>query len=354
MQGEATSNAIHKPHSQTRWLCWFAALGTCGLLGTAQARLPSAEAPQQMLDDATLDAFLTQGGWSPTADDTAGPTQLQASFVKGLADAYVKNPSDPKAISALGLIALSQSVAEWGVEPPDGLPADPVGNKWRGVSGGDGKRLMSYSKGGIGIAHADSGLLSDFIKHLQATKGDSLPEAARFYRLRGVNFDVLYANGGHCKKPSTVMTNDLDDKPFGYKEYGYAGDGYCSKYHNGKTNEADWRIFRHDMRLVLREKDTQAWLIDNWLSRYWWPSYRKVAAEENGTIADVLVNARIRNSSPGTADCALAQTRGSADRIAAQLNAYASPTCKGNARHKERWPYMRRAVVLQTFYAQKP
>lgn len=334
-----------------KWSPWCAALSVFLCIAPALARLPSVSAPAQLLDGETLDAFLSQGGWRPDADDTPGATQLKADFVKKLVDAYVSNPADPKAVSALGLLTLSQSVAEWGVEPANGLPADPAGKGWRGVGGGDGKRLMSYSKGGIGVAHADSGLLADFYRHLQATKGNAIPEAARFYALRGVNFDVLYANGGHCRKPSTVITSDLDGKPFGYKEYGYAGDGYCKTYNNEKTNETDWRIFRHDMRLVLREKETQAWLIDSWLSRYWWPSYQKVAAESEGTITDVLVNARIRNSSPATADCALARARDSADRVEAQLGAYASSTCKGNPRHKERWPYMKRAVTLETFFS---
>ncbi|MBC8641289.1 hypothetical protein IAG25_31190 [Caballeronia sp. EK] len=322
----------------------------CFGISRAEAKLPDVRVPEELIEQVTLDSFLQQGGWSPQAEDTSAPSQLQADFVKQLVDRYTANPSAPNTVSALGLITLAESVAEWGVVPSDGLPADPAHMAWRGVGVGDGKRLMSYSKGGVGIAHADSGLLADFITYIKKRKGSSLPEAARFYALRGVNFDVLYANGGHCTKPVSVISTDLDGKPFGYKEYGYGGDKYCRKYAKGRTDSKDWQIFRHNIRLMLREKDSQVWLISNWLSRYWWPSYKRIAADPNGTIADVMINARIQNSAGGTAECAWRAAKGKADKTTAQLVAYASEDCNGNSRHEERWPFMRRPVALFEFY----
>ncbi|CAM3363242.1 MULTISPECIES: hypothetical protein [Cupriavidus] len=317
----------------------------------AYARMPMVEPPGQPINDDLLDGFLRQGGWSQTADDDPSARQLEASYIKGIVDAYVAKPSDPKAINDLGLVGLALAVAEWGVEPADGLPDDPAGKNWGGVIGADGKRLMSYSKGAIGVSHADSDSLADFFSFIKKDRGDSLPQATRFYQLQGINFDRLYADGGHCNRPSTVIVIDLNGKPFGYVEHGYAGDRYCGIYRKYKTNEEDWRIFRHNMRLVLRTREGQAYLINAWLKEYWWPSYRKVAGQPNGKIEDVIINSRIRNSSPVTANCTLGKARSSGDAISAQLNAYASKDCHGKPDHKRRWPYMMRAVVVYRFYA---
>ena len=65
-------------------------------------------------------------------------------------------------------------------------------------------------------------------------------------------------------------------------------------------------------------------------------------------IQEVIVNARIRNSSSRTANCAYLATKGMTDvaaRVQKQLEKYQDAQCGGNARHRERWPYMKRPVV---------
>jgi hypothetical protein len=129
-----------------------------------------------------------------------------------------------------------------------------------------------------------------------------MPE--RYFKLRGITFDRIRANGGVCSNPRSEIKTDLDGVPFKHGIFP-GGAKYCSLYQNrANTTLEDWQIFRHWTRAALRQESVQRYLINRWLEKEWLPSYRAVIAAV-GTIEEAMINARIRNSSPVTARCAL-------------------------------------------------
>ena len=290
--------------------------------------------------------LLAAGGWSSDADETTHDERLPLPLAKRLVESY-RRQTNASTAAALGLLVLTTSVAEWGVTPSGGLPADPVAmGGWRGPRLRGGKHVMSYSKGGVGIPHADSAFLRRLISKIHAETPNLAPDGARFFRLQGTNFDRLYANGGHCHRPLTVLEIDLVGAPFGHPSNPHAGSKYCGDYFNGATDEKDWQVFRHWIRAALRADDIQFWILDEWLRNYWLPSYKAVLATEGGSVEEAMINARIRNSSSATALCALRHASGATDRIEAQLEAYTIKKCGGKADHRRRFGEMMRPVVL--------
>jgi hypothetical protein len=291
--------------------------------------------------------LINAGGWSTTADDNVSNERLPNALINNTIKRYKDHPNSLQNIADIGLLVLTLSVAEWGVDNAKELPTDPAGKEWKGPApSADGKHLMSYSKGGVGIAHLDAEFLVDLFKYIKINYPDLAPDKEKFFALQGIRFDRLYANGGHCKKPLTVIMTDLDNKPFEHMKHGYAGTKYCSLYHDNKTDEQDWRIFRHWIRAALRKQDIQKWIVLNWTKKYWLPSYYAIVDTGAGSIEDVMINARIRNSSSKTAECAFKAAKNSKNRIATQLDYYKRPECGGNPRHGERAGFMKRPITL--------
>ncbi|MHC2148639.1 hypothetical protein [Pseudomonas sp. 210_17 TE3656] len=299
------------------------------------------------LSEEDFQAILDAGNWKDTAEDheTFYKEQIPAALVQRWVQAF--DPAIIESTAGLAALTLATSTAAWGVTPVAGLPADPEGKEWKGPrKGNDGKHLMSYAVGGIGLDHTDSSSLVDLIDYLKENHPNLAPEADRFFELRGINFDRIRANGGVCVEPRAEITLDLDGAPFGHSKYG-GGDSYCRDFRKGNTTLEDWRIFRHWMRAALRTREIQRLIIERWINRVWVPSYKAVMSA-GGSVEDAMVNSRIRNSSPATAKCALGKAAGAVDRIQAQLDAYSDPdiNCGGKKRHVERWGVMRRPVVL--------
>lgn len=308
------------------------------------------------LSDAVLDGFLASGGWSEQAEDVISGEKLDPMFAKALVENYENDMSNIDAVKPLGLLVLAGAVAGWGIDWEAGEARDPANKSWSGPSSvNSGKHLMSYAKGGVGIPHADSGFLQDLIDYLKDNHPNLASEGDRFFQLKGINFDVLYANGGHCNKPVTVIYTDLDGNQFGHNRFGYAGDRYCNTYKpRASTDEKDWQIFRHWIREALRKRDVQKWIIERWLAKYWLPSYEKVVVDNGGKITEAFINARIRNSSPVTANCAIKHAKNVADPIGAQLEAYTQKKCRGKESHSRRFGVMKRPVVIfETFSKQQ-
>ena len=332
------------------WLWAWAVLTVISWSTYASADITVQPAPSI----AVMREFLKLGKWSPTADDNYGGEALSGDFVKGLVLAYKAKPDDPQAVANLSLVTLALATAGWGVSPTSALNPDPVaGGNWRAIAGGgDGKHLMSYARGGIGIPHTDSTGLVVLMSYLEKThQNDLLPRASeKFFKLKGTNFDVLYAGGGNCTNPSTALTTDLDGKAFMHRHNGTSRACYCDSYLNkAQTTPEDWQIFRHGMRQALRKEDVQLWILRNWVTEVWWPSYNAVMATPRGTVQEAMINARIRNSSPATARCALKGAQGAGDasaRIQQQLTLYSSDKCRGKKRHAERVGYMMRSVAV--------
>jgi hypothetical protein len=326
-------------------------------LTTASPQGPSEEA---------MRAFLVQGKWSVTADDNISGEVLQTDFIKSLVDAYLANRTDPTTISNLSLIPLALAVAEWGVSPTTDLPKDPADKNWNAVaSAGDGKHLMSYSKGGIGVMHQDSGGLVRLMAYIEAHHPDVVPAANKndFFRLKGINFDKLYAAGGHCTQPLTEILDDLSGATFQHSLHTkYAGDQYCLDHLRPalELTPKDWQVYRHGMREALRHEDVQFRILRDFANNEWASAYRLVVLEGGHDVTEAFVLVRIWNSSPVLAKCAYKSANGTTDtasRILKELNAYAAegPTsCSGaKPRMKERWPYMQRAVLIYDAFAKK-
>ena len=331
-------------------------------LAIAQPAAPISSSALGPSDEA-MRAFLKQGKWTITADDNDNFTGevLQADFIKSLVESYRANPKKPTAIANLSLIPLALAVAEWGVSPTTDLSADPAKKNWGPVaSTGDGKHLMSYSKGGIGVMHQDSGGLARLMAYLEANHPDVVPAASKkdFFRLKGVNFDRLYATGGHCTKPTTEIKTDLSGAEFQHTLHGYAGDNYCQTYNKPefKLTPKDWQVYRHGMREALRREDVQFRVLRDFATNEWASAYQLVVVQGGRDVREAFVLARIWNSSPVLARCAFdhAQgTIGTSARIQKELEAYAAGCPNSKIRMKERWPYMQRSIVGYDAFAKK-
>jgi hypothetical protein len=340
------------------------ALSTASVYGSAIAQ-PVAPASSSALEpsEEAMRAFLVQGKWNAMADDNNAFTGevLQADFIKSLVRSYEANPEDPTAIANLSLIPLALAVAEWGVSPTTALPADPVKDKWGPVtSTGDGKHLMSYSKGGIGVMHQDSGGLARLMAYLEANHPDVVPAVNKkdFFKLKGVNFDRLYAAGGHCTAPTSEVRTDLSGAEFQHTVHGYAGEGYCLTYNKPafKLTPRDWQVFRHGMREALRREDVQFRIIRDFANNEWLSAYRLAVVQGGHDVREAFVLARIWNSSPVLAKCAYERARdvtGTSDRIKKELEAYAAGCANSKPRMKERWPYMQRSVLVYEAFSTK-
>jgi len=255
------------------------------------------------LSSKMVDAFLKIGKWSNTADDNIVGETFTYDFFQDIYKNWKADPTNEENIAAIGLIPLGIAIAGWGVEASDNIPPDPDNAKWKGTqSTGKGKHLMSYAQGGIGIPHADSGFLEDILDEIKDNYSTIAPKFDRLYALKEINFDKLYANGGHCTSPATRIMEDLNGVPFKHSKRGTSNEKYCSKHNNKKSNVEDWQIFRHWMRAVLRKKEMQKFIIDRWIRKFWSVSYEKTMKKEGGTIARAICNTRIRNSNPTDAN----------------------------------------------------
>lgn len=108
----------------------------------------SEEGPASLPTDSTIvssyviNQILNAGGWTENADDTIYNEKLPWFLVVDMAE---ENP---------GLISLFFAVAEWGIDNPPMDLNDPENRNWVGTrSISDGKHLMSYKYGKLGIAH---------------------------------------------------------------------------------------------------------------------------------------------------------------------------------------------------------
>jgi hypothetical protein len=298
------------------------------------------------ITDSDLHAILEAGHWGPQIEDNLDfyHEQLPASVIRDWVNHY--DPAKEESSVAIGALVLTTAVANWGVSGQENLPTDPEGRVWQGPGlHNDAKHLISYALGGVGIDHTDSGSLEDFIDYVKEHHPSLAEKPEHYFKLRGITFDRIRANGGVCTKPRSEIKVDLNGQPFGHGVFP-GGKKYCPLYQNkAKTTLEDWQIFRHWTRAALRQESVQRYMINRWIEREWLPSYRAVLAA-GGTVEEAMINARIRNSSPKTAACAIKKAKGVSDRIKAELNAYVGKECGGNPRHKERIPAMMRPVVL--------
>jgi hypothetical protein len=308
-------------------------LAVWSMLLLVAAILPARSQDVASVKDDVLNPILNAAQWGPDAKEVPQPERLPSEYVARLIHNYravdsvvTKHPwrelsaDQQQVLQNLGLLTLTLAAGKWGVEflPGENTPADPADQKWRGpTSAMAGKHVMSHSFGGVGLPHLDTGSLAKFIDYVlqnMPTLGPSseistMKSLASRFR-KGLTFDELRDKGG-----------------------------------------AEWDLFGRWMRAALLQREGQRQIISAWLSDYWLPSFEAVR-QEGGTASEALVLARIWNSAKGAATCALGKaaqvaTGKAADRIQAELKAYASGCPRSNQRFiKDRWPWMRRPVVL--------
>jgi hypothetical protein len=316
------------------------------LIGASAAALTPGYLHAQPADD-VVKQFLTEGGWSSTADDNAHGETLSQDLLQKIVRPYKTNPNDKAARRGLGLIALGIGVAEWGVRDPEGLPPDPAGTNWASHSSADtGKHLTSYVIGGVGIAHYDLGELATFVN----TVADSslIPDAnkqeyrevidANRFPANKMTYDCIRAAGlCHGGMPET----DLRGEPFHVPREPIKAP-YCTS-HPSKLTARDWLVFATWTRVALRDEGVQRGMLDAWLSNYWDKSLAFVRLEP-GFEVEALINVRFRNSKGSKAN-AVTQTPGvdASGRVARELAGYAmaDPTA-----YNRRCALMQRPVVL--------
>jgi hypothetical protein len=268
------------------------------------------------ISDENFDSILTAGNWSFRAEEDLTlreqlPIELVLKLVRG--SEY-----------ELGLLALTTGAGKWGVVSAAPLPGDPANDHWLGPRAskgngdvGAGKHLMSHTVGGVGIPHADRAYLADFITYILSNHPDI---------------------GGSAEKSQMSAI--------------------ATKLRTGGTFDQvrSGQVFLRWIKLSLQQRDGQKWLLEQWLNRCWRPSLEEVTSA-SGPIEEALINARVRNSSPALAQCAIKRALGAKDRVQAELDAYAwSDHCPGaKERFKtDRRGWMKRSVTLYGFASHLP
>ena len=304
------------------------------------------------LNEELVSGVLQAGGWSETADDNGGGERLPQSFAAtlvGAATAPAGSPSQETLIGA-GILVLTLSVAEWGMHWDSAAPADPAGSNWQGPRNiTQGKHLMSYALGGIGLPHLDvagaARFFAAFVERVPAAQQD----LRRIGALSGTfHYDAIRARGGTCAAdPSkAVLMQDLDGQPFQHAFPVFGGSKYCPRFNpDGQLDARAWQTLRHWSRVALRRRDMQAWIIKTWLNEVWVPAHDEVLGRPHGTIQEALVVARMWNSSKGEALAALQAAGAEAEpakRIQVELDHYGQQS----ATNRERAGVMKRPGVV--------
>ncbi len=243
-----------------------------------------------------IQGLLDAGKWSASSDEDL---RLGERLPLDLIEAIIKSyPADKRTI---GLLSLSMGAGKWGVEEgalADGT--DPAQDRWRGPGKASGKHLMSYRTGGVGLPHLDTGALASFIDFLLQQHTDI----------------------GSSSEQETLrrMAAKLRD--------GYA----FAAFDTDPT-------FRKWMLQGLRQKDAQFWIMEHWLTKYWDPALK--AADGDGRLT--LVLARVWNSAPAEGQRAAERAKHADDKVQAVLDGYVRTN---RSFEKDRWPWMKRPVVL--------
>jgi hypothetical protein len=264
-------------------------------------------AEAQVIPQDIFQAILDAGSWTTTADENLNlREQLPLETVQAIVRSYPSN------LHELGLLVLTTSAGKWGVLAQTGssMPKDPANDGWRGPHGVEGKHLMSYRTGGVGLPHLDVGPLAEFIRYLLSQNPPLGPPAEQ--------------------ERTTEIAKQLGPN-FAFAQV------------------RDDPVFRKWMLSGLRQKDSQRWILEKWLEWYWDPALKATGND----VHAALVLARIWNSGEGFAKCALEKSDGASDRVNAMLEAYATPSICRRTNPKfrtRRFPWMRRPIVLFDAY----
>ena len=231
------------------------------------------------ITDSDLHSILEAGHWSPQIEDNLAfyHEQLPASVIREWVNRY--DPAKEDSSAAIGALVLTTGVANWGGSGQEDLPADPEGAMaWHGPGlHNDAKHLISYALGGVGLDHTDSRALEDFIDYVKVHYPTLAPKPEHYFKLRGITFDRIRANGGVCTQPRSEIKVDLNGQPFGHGVFP-GGMKYCCRYQNkAKTTLEDWQIFRHWTRAALRQESVQRYMINRWIAHEWLPSYQELS-----------------------------------------------------------------------------
>jgi hypothetical protein len=312
-----------------------AMLASTGIAALAPAATLAATATMPKfaaLDDGLLTAVLEASGWSETADDNGGGERLPSSFVGEIVAEHASRPDGAKGLAGLGILVLTLSVGEWGIAWEGGAPVDPAKQGWKGpASIGQGKHLMSYALGGIGLPHLDVAGAETFF----AVLTEKVPEAKDDLRQLasmpgGFRYDTIRARGGVCAADpeAAVITTDLAGQKFQHAAPTLGGPRYCTRFNAERELDAQaWQKLRHWCRVGLRRRDMQEWIVLDWLNDVWVRAYSEVMRRSHGTVPEALVVARMWNSSKGDALKGLAAAGDEPDpqkRIALELASYAA------------------------------
>src|SRR4029077_16041213 len=117
------------------------------------------------------------------------------------------------ALAGMGILVLALSVAEWGEDWSGSGPPDPAHLNWEGPPDiREGKHLMSYALGGIGVAHLDVGhavrFFNAFVELVPAARPDLQQVGALSPKF---HYDAIRAQGGTCaaNAKQAVIMQDL-------------------------------------------------------------------------------------------------------------------------------------------------
>ena len=215
-----------------------------------------AMSPVGDLNEELVSGVLQAGGWTETADDNGGGERLPQAFAASLVLVPAGPAGSPsqETLIRLGILVLTLSVAEWGVHWDSAAPTDPAGSTWKGPKDiTQGKHLVSYALGGIGLPQLDVGHAMRFFQAFVERVPAAQQDLQRIGALSGTfRYDAIRARGGACAAAANkaVLMQDLDGQPFRHDFPLRDGSKSCSQHNpEGQLDPKAWQTLRHWSRV---------------------------------------------------------------------------------------------------------
>ena len=228
--------------------------------------------------------FITKYG-----DLTGSSRLLDKNFVQQL----IKN-------NDFGLLTLLISVANYGIKDPDpkwkidAVNLDPgFKNKKPFCASGIGKGPYDYKKGGLGIAHWDSGNLDDIYTTVGFPPDMPKSDQDHFSKLLVTSGTVTWGLGSFYKMPRLIPKFSKGAK--------------MRLFDKGLKQDSKWLKWAHDIlyyRTPSGEMPYQYFLFELWFKKFWYPTIdglksKSPSGGHTPCLQDAARIARAGNSATG-------------------------------------------------------
>ena len=222
-----------------------------------------------------VDKFIREYG------DLSGRSRLiDYSFIKEIADA-----------GNFGLLTLIIAVANYGIKNVPstwGLDAVSLYHNYKSFcASSEGKKPYDYKKGGLGIAHWDSGNLDD----IYMTVG--FPEST----------DKPHFNSLLCRNGSIIKWKQITFNGITRIAPAFSKDASMRLFDDGLKQDDQWEQWAHDI-LHYTDKDSrpiyQHYLFKLWMDKFWFRTVNLLKEKESTNTHRICLQDAVRISRAGS------------------------------------------------------